>query len=225
MELNVDARRPEPALSLSVHADEVNVGRLTRHFERGSQAEGILDASITLESHGHSSAEIRANLDGVFGAALRDGVIASEFGDMFVTNVMKLSLPALLSPGQTGFGCIVIEFDVAEGVAAAQTLVVDSKNVVVVGSGEIDLGADAYDLVLSPRARKPGVLNLAAEVTVTGPIAKPKFSARTSTIPGQVARGLLANLLAPMNVALKPLRKKAKRLCEEGFTPPTRSAE
>jgi hypothetical protein len=66
----------------------------------------------------------------------------------------------------------------------------------VVGNGENDLAADASDLVLSSKARKSGVLNLSAEVEVTGPIAEPAFHTRRSSIPNQVARGLLANARA-----------------------------
>jgi hypothetical protein len=225
MELRVDARKPDPTLTLRVDADEVNIGRLWEQFEKDSQSAGTLDASIALESHGHSSTEIRANLNGTFGAVMRDGIIASKFGDAFMKNVIALSLPAFLSWDRDRFGCLVTDFEINEGVAVARTLVLDAKNVVVVGSGEIDIGADAFNLMLSPKARKPGLLNLNARVNVTGSIAEPVFRARHSTIPDYLARGLLANVLAPINAAFSPLRKKAKRLCAEGFTLPTRPAE
>ncbi len=223
-ELSVDASRPDPALTLRIDANDVNIGRLWRQVEKSSQSAGLVDASITLESRGHSSTEIRANLNGAFGAVVRDGAIASKFGEAFATNVLKLSLPALLSSGRSGVGCIVIEFDIAGGVAVARTLVVDSKNVVVVGSGEIDIGADAFDLVLLPKARNPGVLNLSAAVAVTGPIAEPVFRARRRTILKHLARGFLKNVLAPVDVAWNSLRGKSEQLCEEGLTPRTRSA-
>ncbi len=224
-ELRVDARTPDPALTLRLDADDVNLGRLLPLLKKGTRPTGFLDASIALESRGQSPGELRSNLEGTFSMVVRDGTVASKFGNAFVKSVMKLSLPELLSQGRAGFGCIVAKFEIEEGVAVARTLVVDAKKVVVVGSGEIDFGADAFDLVLSPKARNPEVLNLSAEVEVTGPLAKPVFRARRLSIPGRLARGLLANVLAPMDIALSPLRGKAKQLCQKGLTPPTRSAE
>ena len=95
----------------------------------------------------------------------------------------------------------------------------------MIGSGEIDLGADAFDLVLLPKARNPGVLNLSAAIAVTGPIAEPVFRAQRRTIPSHLARGLLKNVLAPVDIAWNSLRGKTEQLCEEGLTPRTRSAK
>ena len=224
-ELRVDTSTPESALSLRLHADDVDLGRLLPWLETGARPMGFVDASIALESRGNSPRELRSNLEGTFSAVVRDGIVASKFGDAFVKNVMKLSLPALLSPGPTGYGCIVAEFEIEEGVAVARTLVIETKNVVVVGSGEVDLSANAFDLVLSPKARKPGILNLSAEVEVTGPLEKPVFRVRRRTIPGRLVRGLLANALAPIDIALSPLRGKAKELCQEGLVSQKRSAK
>jgi uncharacterized protein involved in outer membrane biogenesis len=223
-ELRIDARTPDPALTLRLEADDVNLDKVLQALKEDTRPTGFLDASIALESRGHSPAELRSNLEGTFRAVLRDGIVASKFGDAFVNKVLRLSLPALLSSGRTGFGCIVAEFEIEEGVAVAQTLVIDAKKVVVTGSGEIDLGANAFDLVLSPKARDPEVLNLSAEVEVTGPLEKPVIRARRLSIPIRLARGLLANVLAPFELALGPLRGQAKQLCQEGLTPPTQSA-
>jgi uncharacterized protein involved in outer membrane biogenesis len=225
-ELRVDARGPDPTLALRVDSDELGLGQSWKQLLESSKSAGIVDASIALESHGTSAPEIRANLNGSFNAVLRDGVVASKFGDMFVTNLMKLSLPALLSPGQlTGLGCIIIEFDIEAGVAGARTLVVESENVIVVGTGEINVGTDTVSVVLSPKARKPGLLNLSAEVDVTGSIAEPVFNVQQSSIPGHLTQGLFANLLAPVSAAFNSKGGGARQLCQEGLTPQEQSPE
>lgn len=227
-ELRVDAHKPVSVLTLGLEANDVNLGFWLTQLGSGIESTGILDASIALNSRGHSSAELRANMKGAFSAVVRDGTMASDYGKAFVKNVIQLSLPALLSYSTSprpGFGCVVIEFEVDEGVAVAKTLALESKDIVVVGQGQIDFRSDAFDLVLSPKPRNPKVLSLSAEVDVTGPLAKPVFRARRRSIPGRVVRALLANVLAPVDTAFQPLRGEAVQLCREGLAPPTRFGE
>jgi len=224
-ELSADARTPDPSLALRLDAYNVDLGGFLSQLRKGKQSTGILDVSIALESDGHSPAALRSNLRGDLSAVLRDGSVVSDYGNEFAKNVIRLSLPALLSKREAGFGCAVLEFEVEEGIAVARTLVVDAENVIVVGSGEIDLGAGTFDLILLPKAHKPGVVNLSASVEVTGPLEQPVFRARHRTIPRHLTKGILANVFAPMSAALRPLRKKAERLCREGLTPPTRPAD
>jgi uncharacterized protein involved in outer membrane biogenesis len=224
-EMQVDASEQVPVVTLSIEVGEADVDFWMTRLGSETESTGIVDVSAALESHGRSAAELRTNLGGALSAVARDGTLASDYGQAFVMNVLRISLPALLSSGtgtKTGFGCVVIEFEVAKGIATAKTLALESENVLVVGRGHVDLGAGAFDLVLSPQARKPEVLNVSADVDVTGPLAKPVFRARRLSIPGRVVRGLFKNVLAPVDKAFRPLRGEVKQLCQEGLAPPTR---
>ncbi len=73
--------------------------------------------------------------------------------------------------------------------------------------------------LLRLKAKQPGLLNLAAVVDVSGPLAAPNFNPRLRTVPGNLARGLISNALAPGAALLLPFRNRAKidALCTQGL--------
>ena len=137
-------------------------------------------------------------------------------------NVAKVSLPSLVSRRSPHFGCIVAEFEVADGVATVVNLFLDSESAHVTGSGSIDVGADSFDLTLRPKSKKPDLLSVSAVVDVSGPLTSPVFEPRLRTLPRSVARGLFSNVLAPGTALLRPFRSRAEAdaLCAQGL--PTR---
>ncbi len=156
-ELQVGAHMPEPVLTLGLEANDVDLDFWLTQLGSKTGSTGVLYASAALNSHGKSAAELRSNLGGAFSAVARDGSFASDYGQAFAMNVLRLSLPALLSPGApagTGFGCVVAEFGVDKGIAVAKALALESENVVVVGRGQIDLGAGVFDLGLGSVAER-----------------------------------------------------------------------
>jgi hypothetical protein len=76
----------------------------------------------------------------------------------------------------------------------------------VIGSGTIDFGRDAFDVLLVPRTKRPGVISVSAAVEVTGALASPRFSPRIRSIPGHVIRGFLKNALAPGDLLFRQFR-------------------
>ncbi len=219
LEAQIDARTSVPSFALKGRADNVNLTTLIAQLDEDTESAGLLDVLVDLESRGSALSEIRSNLAGSLRLLLKNGTLASKYGSAFVNNVVKLSLPALIPHRTPQFGCIVAEFQLADGVATVGNLVLDSAKTHVAGSGTIDIGANAFDLELHPKAKKPGVINLAAVVDVSGPLADPVFKPRLHTVPGNVARGLISNVLAPGAALIQPFRSKNEMdaLCAKGF--------
>jgi hypothetical protein len=219
LEARVDAKTATPNLSLKASVDYVDLATLTAQLKTDSESMGRLDVLVDLESRGSTPTEIRSNLAGSFRFLIKDAALATRYGSSFVKNVAKLSLPSLVTHRSPQFGCIVAELQIANGVATVVNLVLDSANAHVTGSGTIDVGADSFDLRLRPKAKKPGILNVAAEVDVSGPLSAPVFKPRLHTVPGNVVRGLLSNVLAPGAALIQPFRSPAEAdaLCTQGL--------
>ena len=219
VEARVGARTAVPSLALKARVDNVDIATLAAQLKEDTESAGFLDALLDLESRGSTPAEIRSNLAGSSRLVLKEAALATQYGRAFVKNVARVSLPSLISHRSPQFGCIVADFQIADGVATVDHLYLDSKKVHVVGSGVIDIGSDTFDLTLQPKAKQPGLLNIAAIVDVTGPLAAPIFNPRLHTVPGNVARGLISNALAPGSVLLRSFRHRAEAdaLCADGL--------
>jgi hypothetical protein len=98
-----------------------------------------------------------------------------------------------LSKPSEVLNCLIVDFELHGGVAVAQTMLIDSKDLVIVGEGEIDLDAETLDLRLIPSPRGASIFSTAATVQVSGALTDPsvhieKGSLVTSTTEAIVKR-------------------------------------
>ncbi len=212
---HVDASDSPPELALKVDVNDVHLTPLLAQVRQNVEEAGVLDALIDVRSRGNHAVEIRSNLTGAVRLVARDGRLAGRYSSAFARNIVRVAVPSILTRRSPQFGCIVAEFEIESGVAAVRELLLESKTISVAGSGTVDIGTDAFDIVLIPKVHKPGLVSLAAAIDVSGPLAAPVFSPRYSSMPVQAVRGLVSNVLAPSAVLLRPFqRSKAKSPCD-----------
>ena len=70
--------------------------------------------------------------------------------------------------------CAAAVLDVERGTARIRSLVVDSERTRTLGSGTIDLGKEALDVVLTPEAKQPGLFILDRSIHLNGPLREPR---------------------------------------------------
>ena len=70
--------------------------------------------------------------------------------------------------------CAAAVLDVERGTARIRSLVVDSERTRTLGSGTIDLGKEALDVVLTPEAKQPGLFILDRSIRLNGPLREPR---------------------------------------------------
>jgi len=213
---HLDASGSLPEISLKVDVDDVHLTPLLAQVRQTVEEAGVLDGSIDVRSRGNHPVEIRSNLAGTVRLVARDGTLAGRYSSAFATNFATLAVPSLLTGRKPRFGCIVTDFEIEDGVANARELLLESEKISVAGSGSVDIGADAFDIILIPTVHEPGLVSLSAAVNVSGPLAAPVFSPRYASMPMQAVRGVVSNLLAPGSALIKPFRKsKAAGPCDE----------
>ena len=71
---------------------------------------------------------------------------------------------------------MIARFDVRDGVAEAQSLLVDTPDAIVTGTGSIDLTRETIDLRMQPRAKHRSLVGLATPFTIRGDLAAPAVS-------------------------------------------------
>jgi uncharacterized protein involved in outer membrane biogenesis len=204
---HVDANGSLPELALKMEVNDVHLTPLLAQVRQTVEEAGMLDASIDVRSRGNHPVAIRSNLAGTVRLVARDGALAGRYSSAFVTNFVTLAVPSILTGRAARFGCVVADFEIESGVAASRELLLESDKISVVGSGTVDIGADAFDITLVPKVHEPGLVSLSAAVEVSGPLAAPVFSPRYASMPIQAVRGLVSNVLAPGSALIKPFRK------------------
>ena len=157
-----------------------------------------------LEGPGASIHDLAARSKGSISLVVPQGRMRSAFAELLGINV-GAGLRKLLSGDQSEspIRCAVADFKVADGVATAHTLVIDTDVVLAQGSGTIDLGAETLNLKLDGETKKPRLLRVWAPITITGPLASPALgvdAAAVATQGGVV--GALTALVSPIAALL-----------------------
>jgi uncharacterized protein involved in outer membrane biogenesis len=217
---HIDASGALPELALKVDVNDVNLTPLLAQVRQAVEEAGELDASIDVRSRGNHPVEIRSNLTGTVRMVARDGALAGSYSGKFAKNFAMLAVPSILSGRAPRFGCIVFDFEIEKGVANARELIIESDEVSVLGSGTVDFGADAFDIILIPKVHKPGLVSLSAAVKVSGPLADPDFSPQYTSMPMRAAQGFVSNLLARGSALVEPFRRSEAGGPCDGLHPP-----
>jgi uncharacterized protein involved in outer membrane biogenesis len=209
-EVHLDARRPEPELSLQVDVRAIDLARVLAQFESDTEGSGLIDLQVELRSEGRTPDEIVASLEGSSVFVLRDGTAASRYARMFVVNLAHTAFPMLRPRRQPRVGCVVADFEIEEGVATVRNLVVEEGEITVTGSGRVDFVRGVYDLELEPSTTNPGVVSMAPRVQVVGPLADPQFRPVKRTLASSMGRGLLSNARRAGGRLLRPFRSRGE---------------
>jgi uncharacterized protein involved in outer membrane biogenesis len=196
--------RPRPIeANASIDLREVDFARLFPTLDRNRLSAGELGAQIRLRGRGQSVAEFLGTSHGTLAAAMSGGRISQSVIAAASLDGGKL-LPLLIRGDEpTTIRCAGISMDVDAGIARSRTLVFDTEDVRIDGTGAVDLAAEQFELELRPQPKKPSVLSLRAPIHVNGSFR----AARVAVSAGALLRGGAAVALAAVNplAALLPL--------------------
>jgi hypothetical protein len=213
LHLDVSGSTPEQALAVEINA--VHLTPLLAQVRQNVEEAGVLDASFDFRSRGGRVVEIRSNIAGTVRLVSRDGALAGRYSSEFATDFARVAIPSIMTGRSPRFGCIVADFEIEHGVASARELFLESEKISVVGAGTVDIGADAFDIVLIPKVNEPGLVSLAAAVEVSGPLADPVFKPNYTTMPMHLMRGFVSSVLKPGAMLMKRFQKsKGKSPCD-----------
>lgn len=161
-------------LNLNITAPDWNFGRLLQEAAgveilRGS---GALD--IELASSGASVAALMGGLNGHATILMDEGMVKTEGFDLIVGGLSAI-MGSLFSEKQewTVLSCLATNLQFTDGIAET-VLLMDTDLVVITGDGQIDFGAEAPALTLTPKSKTP-TLNVALPIKVGGTFADPSF--------------------------------------------------
>lgn len=137
---------------------------------------GEMQARAVLDGSGDSVHALVSDADGKLIVILPHGEIRSAFAELTGINVAK-GLGLLLTGDQQRdeIRCGVAQFAVDNGDMKAQTLLVDTSDVVIKGSGEVRLGPEELDLTIQGEPKKLRVGRLRTPVKLNGHLMKPSI--------------------------------------------------
>ena len=177
-----------------------------------------MDVDINLQAEGATRGELIASLSGRMQVIAGVGRFEETKYLFFETGILRQLAPWEERRDATTLNCLVADFVVENGVAAANGLLLDTEFMSVLGSGEIDLGAGTLDLTFSPRPKETRLLDLAIPVHLGGTFAEPTFLPTPGGVTKKVATtlGALVNPLVLLVPVIEGVRAD-KNPCVEAL--------
>jgi uncharacterized protein involved in outer membrane biogenesis len=205
LELNttLDSRQKAPALDFGFAADGVDYGKLLREQGVYDKMRGTIGADIALTGAGASPRAIASSLNGKIDIEGGEGVLDNRLLKVLTAGVDQLG--QLFSKEESNkLNCILIRFDVKDGVATSTALVIDSAALTVSGGGTVDLRTEKLDLYFDTSTRSASLASLAVPFRVGGTMKNPRVTpdlAGTALKAAQ-AGGIILNPVAGVAAVL-----------------------
>ncbi|WP_225896910.1 AsmA family protein [Brevundimonas goettingensis] len=155
---------------------------------------------VKLEGSGNSIHRFAAGSKGSMSLVVPHGEMRAAFAELLGINA-SAGLLKLLSGDQSksDIRCAVADFNVSNGVARAQTFVIDTDVVLAKGSGSINLGDETLNLKIDGESKKPRLLRLWTPILLRGPLTKPSIGVDTASLVGQGGlTAILGAVVAPV---------------------------
>ena len=147
--LNVQAKENMAFVDVNVDIKKMNIGEMLKKLEITQAVEGILDLDISLKGQGKSVAAIMAGLNGDVVASLGEGKIPTGYLD-FISADISSTLMRIINPfgkkiDSARINCAVCDFNIKNGMAKSDVIVVDDPQKTLFSKGMINLKTEALD--------------------------------------------------------------------------------
>ncbi len=204
-DFRLDTRLTPPYVKLAFKADNLDYGAMLEHLEITDLLEGRMDVDFLLSGHGATRETFLRRAQGHLVLSGGQGKIASRQLDLWAGDLTRVMLSERWrEKSETEINCVKVSVAMENGLATAESMLLDTKDVTVGGTGTLDLPTEKLDVILQPAPKEPSLVSLASPARIHGTLRRPQFT-RTklpATRRSTVASGLLAGLVNPAFLVL-----------------------
>jgi hypothetical protein len=197
--LTINARKDVPTAEARVDFKKLQLPKLFPKIELTQGATGVLGGTTRMKGRGESVGALLGSADGKVGLVMSGGEISQML--LAVLDLDGAKLIKLLFTGDKNVPvrCGVIDYDVKEGIMDSKAFVIDTKDTIIVGEGQISLLDETIKMKLSPEPKKASFPSLRTPVHIAGTFKKPTVypdKMLAIRIGAAVALGVVATPLA-----------------------------
>jgi uncharacterized protein involved in outer membrane biogenesis len=185
-----------------IHTENFNIGKLFKEINTTDLLTGKVDFNLNIDATGTTPKQLAENSHGGFTAFIVDGSVDNTSIDILATNLVNELLPGKKPEPRIEIECFFSQFEGKNGVLKSEATLLNTKNIVMIASGNINLGKDKYDLRLIPKPKNTSFFTLDSDVLVTGPLNDPEFKVSKGSLLKKVLQGASVLALGPAGLAL-----------------------
>jgi uncharacterized protein involved in outer membrane biogenesis len=202
--VTLNAREPTIAAALDSRFSKLHLNRLIPGTQKIDEAFGAVDGRLKLAGRGNSPASMLASANGSTDLYSQGGEVSNlmmEFAGADIAEIVKFWVGG---DRKVQLRCAVASFKVDNGVASTNTLIVDTDDTYIGGTGQVSFRDETFDLKLTPLPKDFSILALRGPLKVSGTFEKPDFGLEKGPLARKIGASVLLGLINPL-AAILPL--------------------
>ena len=193
--------------SLRVLIEKFDFGVLTRLSNPDSEVGGTLNMDIDVKASASSFQNLLAGANGYLDLSGNPENIRAGAVDLWAVNLLSSVVTSSVEDeNDSQINCIISRWSLENGVMTAANLAIDTSKIRICGKGEIDFNEQAFNLTMSPTAKRPEFFSLATPLAVRGGFEDFSIGAKT---------GILSVGATAVKFTISPLTTPIKRLVRD----------
>ncbi len=203
--VSIDTRVRPPRVHLDLRVTDLELAQVkSKAPSATAPLGGIFDARALIEGRGDSVRSVMADANGTATGVIPHGDIRAAFAELTGVDVAEGVGLLLKKPDdRVAIRCGLVQFEIQDGTAHANSLLMDTQNVLITGTGQIELGSEKLDLSIQGRPKKFRLVRLKAPIKVEGHVLKPTFALDSGHLVKQGAiAATLGTVLTPLAAIL-----------------------
>jgi uncharacterized protein involved in outer membrane biogenesis len=191
------ASTPATAL-VQLDGRSLQINQLFPSVQRMQASFGSLNARVDLQGRGDSIATLLASSSGSMGLLTGRGTFSNillEFLGLDGGEVIRLFVRG---DHPVQLRCAAAAFEVKQGALDSKTLLLDTSDTVVHGTGGASFADESIDLVLRPEPKDMSILSLRSPLHIGGTFAQPKVRPEGGALAGRAALALGLAAINPL---------------------------
>jgi AsmA protein len=198
--ITMDGRQDPTKAAARLHARNILLAKMLPTIKRAEQSLGQMNGEIDLAGTGNAVNGMLATANGKVAFVIGEGKISKLLMETIGLHLPEIVTLKVGGDKIVGIRCGIADFNVKQGVMAANELVLDTEVTNISGTGTIDLAQEKMNLTLVPETKNTSLVALRAPIHVRGTFGKPEVGIDAMRVAarglGAVALGLVNPLLA-----------------------------
>ena len=175
-QVDLDGGQAAPPLAAVLKVDDLDYGKLLQDMGIDDTVAGTMDVDVDLKGAGAAMREIAGSLNGRSEIVSNEGVITNKLLKIVAVGLGDVMGPLLGGDEDARLNCMISRFDIKNGMATSQAMVVDTEQFTVSGGGTVNLRAEELNLNFDTATREASIASLAVPFNVTGTLASPSVA-------------------------------------------------
>ena len=176
----------------------MQLNKLFPTIETTKSSLGKISGQIDLKGRGNSAALMLGSASGDVAVMMGKGEISNillEFVGLDGGEVIKFFLRG---DRNVQLRCAAAAFEVKQGLMSSKTIVLDTTDTVINGSGNISLANETLDITLNPQPKDRSILSLRSPLKIAGSFAAPSAGPDKAALAGRAGVALALGLINPL---------------------------